>query len=65
MSENVKRMARMVIHGARNISLTDKRDYSKHVPLQPSAEAEKRWQNLGLRMRDSMNRVVGEIAEAQ
>lgn len=64
MYEGMKRVARMVMHGAGSISITKKRDYSKHIPMPPSKEAAARWFNLGVRMRNSMNKVVGDVAKA-
>ena len=59
MTEHVKNIARMVIHGAESISLTEKRDYTRHIPMTPSVEAQRRWRMLGTRMRNSMNNDQG------
>lgn len=64
MIETVKRIACMVLYGASSISMTEKRNYFRHVPMNASREAAVRWFHIGLRMRDSMNKVVGEVAEA-
>lgn len=64
MYEDVKRVARMVTHGVESLSITKKRDYSRHVPMSPSKEAKARWFNLGVRMHNSMIKVVGEFAKA-
>ena len=64
MYENVKHVARMVAHGAGSLSIMKKRDYSRHIPMSPSKEAKATWLNLGVRMHNSMNKVVGEFAKA-
>lgn len=58
MAKAIIEFVRMVSHGIDSISLTEKRDYWEHVPGTPEEEAGKRWQALGERFRNSMNKVV-------
>lgn len=55
MSGKVKKLAEMINFGASSMSLYRKRDYYRHVT---SINAEQRWQELGMRLRESTNKVV-------
>ena len=59
------RLSRMVARGTEGISLTQKRDYGRHIPAHHADMVRTRWLRLGIRFRKSMEKVVGVHAEAR
>lgn len=65
MATVLRRFSRMLVHGIDGISLTQKRSYWQHVPDSQTEMVKERWQRLGIRFRKSMDKVVGDYAEAK
>ena len=58
MVETVEKIVDMLGKGVSSLSLTERHDYSKHVPESPAFEARKRWYALGSRFRCAADKVV-------
>lgn len=65
MAAVIRRFSRMLVHGAGSISLTQKRNYRRHVPDSQAEAVKERWRHLGMRFRKSMDKVVSDYAEAR
>ena len=54
----IKRLSRMVVHGAGSLSLTQKRNYMQHIST-PTEMMQKSWKRTGDMLRASMERIGG------
>ena len=63
MAAVIKRLSRMVVHGAGSLSLTQKRNYMQHIST-PAKMTQKIWRRTGDMLRTSME-YVGDYAEAK
>lgn len=48
----------MINHGFSSIGFNQKRDYSKYISHNLQKDAENRWHDLEIRMRQSANKVI-------
>ena len=61
MAEAIVKISRMVAHGVSSISLTQKRNYMRHIST-PTEITQKSWQRTGNMLRESIERVGGTCA---
>lgn len=54
----IRRLSRMVVHGAGSLSLTQKRNYMQHIST-PTEMMQKSWKQTGDMLRASMERIGG------
>ncbi|WP_288571293.1 hypothetical protein [uncultured Mitsuokella sp.] len=63
MAEFVISTARMILHGIDSIGSNQKRDYMKHVPKNASQASAERWHDIGQRLRQATDKVVGKYSK--
>ncbi len=61
--DKIKEIGRRFLRGASSLSITEKRDYYRHVPQDVSSLTAKRWADIGARLRKATDKVVGSDSQ--